>query len=82
MVIAPSDTNQFDRVCRVGDSSNVSELAYSINSRQLRITFNNGIKYLYLDVDAKTFGMLVASQSVGKAISKLLKTFSYERLGN
>ena len=55
----------FDRAVIVYDSSNVSGLRYSILNKKLEVSFTDGSKYRYLNVDLVAFRDIAGAESVG-----------------
>jgi KTSC domain len=64
------------------DSSNVLKSIYNTETKDLTITFSNGGKYKYFNVDANTFLGLQENTSIGKFVnSTIKKNFNYEMIG-
>ena len=51
-------------------SSNLNESVYNVETKKLKITFNNGSIYEYDDVDHRVFAQLRLSTSQGKYFNK------------
>lgn len=66
----------FDRVVTVYDSSNVSTLRYSILDKKLEVSFADGSRYRYLNVDLVAFRDIAGAESVGSTL------FKYRKSGN
>lgn len=61
------------RHLRVDDSSNVSEISHDPASNTLTVSFRNGGKYRYANVQAHQFGALAQASSVGKALQPIIR---------
>ena len=75
---------KYDRVCDVYDSSNVETVAYSVNDKTMLIRFKTGAEYHYFSVSSATFGGIVCSESVGKAVNTVInsKLYTSQRIDN
>jgi hypothetical protein len=61
----------------VTDSSNVSEVAFDRKERVMRVRFSDGREYRYKSVLPEDFGLLVASDSVGKQFNSQNRRGTY-----
>lgn len=75
---------EYDRVVDVYDSDNVVSIAYSLDSKMMKVRFNTSAEYVYYKVTAQIFGSIVGSDNVGKMLYALVSsdpaTFPYERI--
>ena len=62
-------------------SSNVSKTEYDTITKELLVTFNNGLKYEYYDIPHQIYTQFRMSESQGKFFnSKIAKTFKYKKV--
>jgi len=57
----------------VEGSTNIKHLAYDTKECSLFVTFLNGTRYQYFEVPQKVYTHLCCADSVGAALSKLVK---------
>jgi len=66
------------------ESSSLTRLKYDRSALELLVEFKGGATYLYRSVSLETFTNLMASDSIGSAFHKLIKTqpqlYPYEKL--
>ena len=63
----------FTRICKITDSSNISEIAYDPGTKLLQVTFTNGAIYQYPNIDPSVIGMLMGAKSVGTNFNGLVR---------
>ncbi len=62
------------RNCEVTDSSNVINVSYDPENRDMRVSFRNPFtQYVYHDVAGMDFGIILSSPSVGSAFARISK---------
>lgn len=75
---------KFDRVTDVYDSDNVESIAYSFESKKLKVTFKTTAEYVYSNVSSHIFGYLCSSENLGSllytTITSRPQDFPYERV--
>jgi hypothetical protein len=57
----------FDRIVKVNDSEQIARLAFRADNSQMLVEYTNMDRWLYEGVDVSVFGILVGSESIGKA---------------
>lgn len=65
-------------------SSQMKEVEYDTETKQLIVTFTNGVKYSYEDVPKLVFKDLVEADSVGSFFIKNIKNnkdYKYSKIG-
>ena len=55
------------------DSSAVEAVEHDSRSRELIVTFKNGARYAYADVDERTYSALLEADSVGRFVTLEIK---------
>lgn len=65
--------NHFPRIVMVNDSTNVTKIAYNPMTFNMVVTFKEDVKYIYFDVARTTFGNIVSTDSVGKALNTFIQ---------
>jgi len=63
------------------ESSNLKELSYQTDSKELSVEFKNGSKYMYSDVPWEIFTKFRMSESQGKFFNKeIARAFDYKKI--
>lgn len=55
------------------NSSNIDQVGYEEDQRELHVVFKSGSHYVYYDVPAETFQQLVDAPSLGSFLNRELK---------
>ena len=62
-------------------SSNLKKTEYDLETKEMIVEFNNGLKYLYEDVPHRTYTEFRVSESQGKYFnSKISKVYKYKKM--
>lgn len=71
------------QVIETPSSSNIAQIEYDGEQRELQVTFTKGGVYKYKDVPTEVFNMISQAESVGSAFNTLVKNggYSYEKVG-
>ena len=56
------------------ESSQIQEVHYNDDTRQMMVFFTNKAVYLYEDVSLSTFGNIIAAESIGSVFNQFTKT--------
>ena len=67
---------------RAVDSTQLTSIAYDAVTRTLEVEFRKGGVYRYFGVSAKTYQQLLAAESIGTYVNKVIREggFSYVRV--
>lgn len=72
------------RVVDVYDSDNVETIAFSMDSKIMKVVFKTTAEYIYHNVTPHIFGAIVCSENVGKFLYIMVTSkpdeFPYERI--
>ena len=70
-------------IIKTPDSSNIAQIGYDANTKELVVTFKRGGAYSYKEVPQEVFQMITQAESVGKAFHSVIKQggYEYEKLG-
>lgn len=60
------------------NSSNINQIRYDKDTKDLYVEFHSGGVYKYLDVPYEVFQVISNSESIGKAFHSLIKKGGYE----
>jgi hypothetical protein len=62
------------------DSSNIEQIGYDEDERELWVTFKSGDTYVYLDVPAATYDDVMSADSKGSYLNREVKpNYDYRR---
>lgn len=61
------------------NSSNVEQIGYDPDARELHVYFLNGSRYVYENVDASVFENFQYAPSKGSFVNRVLKGYSYRK---
>ena len=65
---------------RTVTSSNIAEIGYDAGTQELRVRFNSGLEYVYLDVPGTVFSDFLDADSKGKFLNQNIKgQYEYAR---
>jgi hypothetical protein len=63
-------------------SSNIDSIGYDVDTQMLRVQFNNGSVYEYMNVPAMEFEQLNSAPSVGAYLNRNIKgNYTYQKAG-
>jgi hypothetical protein len=64
------------------DSSDINDIAYDAQKKELTVVFANNWKYTYFDVDLLTVSGMAHASSIGTYFNQMVKKrkFRYERV--
>ena len=76
-MIAVTNTNKINHE----GSSLLKESIYDFDSKTLEVTFQNGAKYMYTNIDAETYQEFSAVESKGSYFGKNIRgKFEYQKV--